>query len=443
MDHLSPAIGGAELDSPRLANRLDSWKEIAAHFHRDVRTVRRWERTERLPVHRHVHRSRGSVYAFPDELDRWWAGRSAPPAPPVRVPSRGRLVAAIVASSLVLAALVLVLHGTADTSTNPALLDPQVQEAYLVARHQLSRRTGDWDKARERLQFVVDRAPGFPEAHALLGETFVRQALYDPPARAASWATADAAARRALALDANVAEAHTLLGRISLLRDWNWAKADAETARAVELAPRDPEARSTRAHYLSFAGHLDEAIAERQRVHQNDPLNPQWLVYLGEEYALARRYEDADRSFLRALELEHDYRPAVGGLADVADRAGRPADASDWRLRHLRLGGRDDVAAAYEEVCRRDGPLAAERWLDRRRLAQLSRDSRSSPFNVAYYYARLGDREQALHFLELAYERRDAGLLRARLDPDLDLVRDDARFQDLLRRVGPPRQGSR
>ena len=438
MDHLSPADGGGEPDGPRLANRLDSWKEIGAHFRRDVRTVRRWERTEGLPVHRHLHRSRGSVYAFPDELDRWWAGRSAPPAPPVRAPASGRLAAAIVAGSFVLTTLALVLHGTAETPTGPANLDEQVREAYLVARHQLSRRTGDWDKARDRLQIVVDRAPDFSEAHALLGETFLRQALYDPPARDASWPKAEAAARRALALDANVAAAHTLLARIRLLRDRNWADADAESARAVELAPNDPEARSTRAHYLSFAGHLDEALAERQRVHHADPLNPQWLVYLGEEYTLARRYEDADRSFRRALELEHDYRPAVAGLADVAGRLGRPTDASDWRLRHLRLGGRHDVAAAYEEVERRDGPLAAERWLDRRRVARLSGDGGNNPFNLAYYYARLGEREQVLRFLELAYERRDAGLLRARLDPDLDLVRDDPRFQYLLRRVGPP-----
>jgi tetratricopeptide (TPR) repeat protein len=324
-------------------------------------------------------------------------------------------------------------------ASRPLPDDPQVREAFLVARHQLSRRTGDRERARQRLELVVGQAPGFAGAHALLGEAYLRQALYEPPARADAWSKAEVAARRALALDADLAAAHTVLGRIMLLRDWNWAAAEAEITRAVDLDPADPEARSTRALYLSFAGRLDEALAERQRVLQADPLNPQWLVYLGEEYTLARRYEEADRSFRRALELEHDYRPAVAGLADVAMRAGRLTEAAAWRIRHFRLAKRDRLAAAYEDACRRDGPLAAERWLDEQRLSEFSRDAENESWNLAYTHARLGHRDEALHFLEVAYERREFGLLRARLDPDMDLLRGDPRFSDLLRRVGPPK----
>ena len=456
MDHQSPVGGGDAPDDPRVPGRLDSWKEIAAHFRRDARTVRRWERTEGLPVHRHLHHVRGSVYAFPDELDRWWESRSAAQAARPRVPVRAWLPV-VAAGSVGIAALAFVLYG-ASVVPQPAVRadspgareastvwsarwpkDPQVRDAFLIARHQLSQRTGHRRQAREHLEFVVGREPGFAEAHALLGEAYLRQALYDAGTRAEAWPKAEASARRALALDDHLASAHTVLGRILLLRDWDWTTAEAEIARAIELAPDDLDARSTHAFYLRAAGRLDDALAERQRVQRAEPLNPYWLVALGNEFSFARRYEEAHRSFQRALELERDNRPAVAGLADVSARTGRVAETAAWQIRYLRLTGRDDLAAAYDEACRRDGPVAAERWLDQQRLKEYSRDPEQHPWNLAYTHARLGERDEALRFLELAYERRDTGLLQARVDPDVDLLRGDPRFHDVLRRIGPPR----
>jgi len=456
MDHPSSVGDHDAPDGARQSAKLESWKEIATHFRRDVRTVRRWERAEGMPVHRHLHRARGSVYASPEELDRWWESRSVRQVARPRPRTRTWLTAAA-AGSLGVAALVLAWHRPAVAPADPATadpplgrearasqtrslpVDPQVREAFLVARHQLSQRTGHRQQARERLEFVVERAPAFAEAHALLGEAHFRQAVYDPPARAEAWPKAEAAARRALALDDDLAAAHTLLGRILLVRDWNWASASAEIARAIALDPDDLEAQSTRALYLRAVGRLDEALADRQRVQRADPLNPYWLLALGHEYFFARRYEDAERSFERALQLDRDYRPAVAGLVSVFAQTGRWGEAAQWQLRHLRLTNQDDLAAAYDEVRRRDGPAAAERWLDRQRLQEFSRDSENNPWSLAYTHARLGERDEALRFLELALERRDVGLLQARVDPDLDLLRGDPRFHDVLRRIGPPR----
>jgi tetratricopeptide (TPR) repeat protein len=456
MVQLSSTAGDAAPE--RLPQRLDSWKEIASHFRRDVRTVRRWERAEGMPVHRHLHGARGSVYAFAGELDRWWDSRRTREVAPAPMGRRQRAwLAALVAGALGIAALGVAVHRAAVAPGRPATTDPpagngvaatspsrqlpgaaHVRERFLIARHQLSRRTGFRHEAREHLEFVVARAPGFAEAHALLGEAYLRQGLYDAPVRAQAWERAEAATRRAVVLRDDLAVAHWVLARVLLLRHWDWAAAEAEVARALELDPDDLEARSTHALYLRSAGRLDEAIGERQRIQRADPLNAYWLAALGSDYLLARRYEEAERSFRRALELERDFRPALTGMVSVSAVTGPPREALAWRLRHLRLTGQDDLAATYDDLGRREGPVSAERWLDRQHLTQLSRDAEHNLWNLACAHARLDDREEGLRFLELAYQRRDVGLLQARVDPDMDPLRDDPRFDDLLRRVGPP-----
>lgn len=452
-----PVGGDPAAEDPGPSRRFDSWKEIAAYFGRDVRTVRRWEQNEALPVHRHLHRSRGSVYAFQDELDDWHARRSMPVnSAPARfwLPRRAFVLLGI-PSILALTGGAWVLNerpglpsmvgSTLHTAAThdvgprvpPALADPEVREMLRLARHYLDRRVGFRREAREHLEATVERAPDFAEAHALLGEAYLRHALFDRPQRAEAWPKAEAAVRRALALDDSLATAHAVLSRILLLRDWNWLAAAAEGLRAIELDPDDPDARSAYALYLRSAGRPSEAIVERERAQRADPLNPQWLIFLGDEYIFARRYTEAIETYERALMLERDYRPAVASLADVCMRAGRHADAAQWQWRWLTLLGQPDVAVAFGEVRQREGPRAAMEWLDRRNLGEFQRAPNEHLWDLAYTHARLGNREPAFEFLQRAYDQREAGLLQARVDPDLDSLRADPRFIELLRRIGP------
>ena len=451
-------VGGNPSAAEEGVRRFDSWKEIAAYFGRDARTVRRWETNEALPVHRHLHRSRGSVYAYQHELDEWHARRSLPvSAVPATLPRRPPHSLVVLGAFLTLAltgsAWVLyerpgrssLPRGSEHTTTaptvgrvgQPSVADPEVREMFLLARHHLDRRVGFRREAREYLEATVERAPGFAEAHALLGEAYVLQALFDAGPRAEAWAKAEASARRALALDDHLAAAHTVISRIHLLRDWNWAAAAAESLRAIELDPAEPDARAAYALYLRSAGRPAEAVVERERALRADPLNPHRLVSLGDEYLFARRYPEAIRAYERALELERDYRPAVVSLADVCMRAARPADAAEWQWRWLTLRGQRDVAAAFDAERQREGPRAAMEWLDRRNLVEFQRAPDRHFWDLAYTHARLQHPEAALTYLRLAYEQRDTGLLQARVDPDLDSLRADPRFIDLLRQIGP------
>lgn len=459
MESRGPVGVGPAAGDAKPLRRFDSWKEIAGYFGRDVRTVRRWEKNEALPIHRHVHRSRGSVYAFQHELDEWRARRSRPvnPLPPRVRLTPGALAVFGICSMLALAGgawslnrrpgLPSMFGSRLDTAATTArtgaprvqssVADPEVRDNFLLARHHLDRRVGFRREAREYLETTIERAPDFAEAHALLGEAHLRQALFDRAQRGEAWSKAEAAVRRALALDAGLGTAHAVLSRILLLRDWNWAAAAAESLRAIELAPDAPDARSAHALYLRSAGRPAEAIVERERAQRADPLNPQWLIALGDEYIFARRYQDAIQAYDRALELERDYRPAVAGLADVYLRAGRPAEAAEWQWRSLSLRGQRDVAAAFDDVRLREGPRAAMDWLDRWNIGQFQRAPDEHLWDLAYTHARLGNPEAAFRFLERAYDQREAGLLQARVDPDLDSLRADPRFADLLHRIGP------
>ena len=444
-------------DAPERAGssqRFDSWKEIAAYFGRDVRTVRRWEQEEALPVHRHVHRSRGSVYAFQRELDAWHSRRSAPPIPRNRTPSHRLFVIAGLSAVLGLSGWAFVhayraprpsapagaTHSAATEGTNARarqwVTDPALLERFQLARHHLARRIGFRLEARQSLEAVVAGAPAFADAHALLGEAYLRQALSDRAVRNEAWARAETSVNRALALDGNLATAHAVLSRIRLFRDWDFSAAATESRRAIELDPDAPEARSAHALYLRASGRVAEAIVERERAHRSDPMNPQWIVFLGDEYQFDRRFGDAVAMYQKALQLERDYRPAVASLADVYPRMGRYADAAAWQWRWLILRGENDLAAAFDEVRHREGPQAAMNWIDRSNVDEFRRSPDEHAWDLAYLSARLGRREAALQFLQRAYELHEAGMLQARVDPDLDSVRGEARFGELLALMG-------
>ncbi len=440
--------------------RLDSWKEIATYLKRDVRTVRRWETTEGLPVHRHLHRARPSVYAFSSEIDAWWDNAKRPLENEPVVPASSRRLAtfarAAVVVSLAGAGSLMTLGdgvGRADGAgisrsddgssgrsralSGASSRDPQAYELYLRGRELLNRRAGARRVAVPYLERAVARDPTFAAAQAALGEAYLRSAIRAEPAeRRQAWADADGAIRRALALDDALAAGHTTLGWLYLFRDWNWPMARAELVRAIELDPNDPNVHSNYATYLRGAGRMDEAITERRLARAAEPLRIDLTVWLGTEYVFARRYAEAVEAFEQALEIEPAYVPALDGLADVLARKGLYEQAAAAQVRLFTVRGNADLATGFDAAYQRGGYPAAAAWLDRRSLDEFSRRPDVNAWNLAYTHARLGDHEAALHWLGIALEQRDSGLLQVRVDPDVDGLRADPRFQAIVARMG-------
>ena len=427
-------------------DRLDSWKEIAAYLGREVRTVQGWEKTESLPIHRHLHSRQGSVYAFKSELDAWRRARNAvseTPSAILAVPEHRarpwRLIwVAKVAGLMVLAVLGAYLwRNRPDWSSGSApstvavlpFLDfsPQKDQEYFadglteeiidalsrvpgfrvvartsafafkgkpndireigrqlnanvvlegsvrkdgdqlritaqlnrvsdgthlwsrtfdrqlrdifgvqreisqaiagqlragpVPQHEPTRNLEAYDlfqegryffnqglanslaKAQERFERAIQVDPQFALAYTGLADTQAYLAEHMMAAPKEVMPQARISAEKAIALDPNLAEAHTSLGIVKLDYDWDRDAAQREFLKAIELNPGSGYARHWYAHSLEAQGRLDQALHEMRAALELDPLSVMIHWDIANELLMSHRYDDALRQLDKSLEL--------------------------------------------------------------------------------------------------------------------------------------------
>jgi len=244
----------------------------------------------------------------------------------------------------------------------------------------------------------------------------------EPPARAA--------ALKALELDPQLAEAHASLSRIKSLYDWDWAGAEQEIQRALELDPGSLYTHSYYADLLMSLGRHDEAIDEIRRVEQLDPLSPEIQSSFGRILYRARKYEEAIVHLKRALELEPRNYSAYVRLGDV----------------YSKLGRYDEAITVFEKAAqlRSDGMHAARiariyALMGRQREArQLLIGIKGGAFDIAAVYVALGDKDGAFRILEKAIEERNSLLVYLKEDPSFENLHSDPRWKQLLRKMNFP-----
>ena len=567
--------------------RLDSWKAIASYLNRDVSTVRRWEKREGLPVHRHLHHKLGSVYAFASEIDAWWqsrrgvvdlAGGGLEPihqpshggqAPAAKRGARGAFAASFAVLILCFCAIAILLRGTprapaihdaasiavlpfqhaaanADADilvdgltegiinslsgasglkvisrasvfrykgknidsrrvgreldvralllghvvqrgdrlslvvelvdarddhqlwgmtyerratdlgvlhweiarhvsrtltgrdqaglTNRYSQDAAVYQLYLRGRYHWNKRTPqDFSRAVSEFSQAIERDPSYAPAYAGLADSYTLMGyFYDLIPFDEARVKARAAAMRALELDESLAEAHMSMAGVLEYGHWDWAGAEREYRRAIQLAPNCASAYHWYANNLSIRDRHDEAIAHGKRAVELDPLSPIVHVALGHAYYLAGRYDEAMGQMQRALEIEPSFANAHQFLGQV----------------YARKGLHEEAVAEFQQAD------AVERWVWRSALAQLHtrmgrneeasrivRDFRTrrpqvSLVTTAALYAAVGERDQPLALLERACHQRDPDISYIKSLPAFESLRGDPAFQALLRRIG-------
>src|SRR5271168_2594068 len=327
--------------------RLDSWKEIAAFFDRDERTVKRWEKERGLPVYRVPGSARGGVFAYAGELAEWlqsphhdWesvensagektsAGegrdRAVPanlltirvpaevPAPALHlVPPPSRVDAAM--TFLWLVPLVLIAgsflafsFGHREPRFKNALAAPQppsaeAQDLYLKGRYHFEKRTpDDLNQAVDFFTQAIVHDPGYAAPYVGLADSYnlLREFSVMPPQEA--FPRARAAAAKAVELDPNSAEAHNSLAFASFWGFFDVATADREFKRAIELNPALPRAHHWYATFLVETGRTQEALAEIERARQLDPSSTPILADKGCILTVAGKTEEA-RTLLMQL----------------------------------------------------------------------------------------------------------------------------------------------
>ena len=251
---------------------------------------------------------------------------------------------------------------------------------------------------------------------------------------------AKAAAKRALELDETLAEAHTSLGRVLALYDWDWTGSEKEYKRAIELNPRYATAHQWYGGWLDIMGRNHEAIAERKRAQELDPLSPVINFELALAFYYARDYDHAIEEFTRTLEFEPNFPPVQQFLPAAYEQKGMYGEAIAGFKNSISPTGSGEsslLRAGLGHVYAVTGKKSEARtMLDE--LTQLSRKQYVPPYSIALIYAGLGEKDQAFAWLEEGYKEHAFQMQLLGMEPRWDSLRSDPRFTDLLRRIGLP-----
>src|SRR5215471_9953142 len=321
--------------------------------------------------------------------------------------------------------------------------DADAYRLYLKGRHHWDRWTEDgFYKAIEYFQQAVDKDPAYALAHAGIADSYVLLGwnCYLLPKEA--FPKAKMAAMRALRLDPDLGEAHAPLAAVLWLYEWKWQEARAEFKRSLELNPAYPTANHWYSEYLMTMGRLDEVIAGMKKSQELDPLSLIISVAIGWALYMGRRYDDSLEQFRRSVELEPNYPMTSWILGLLLRKMCNFEQAIEEGEKSVRLSGGSPVmrAALAQTLATAGRREQALRILDE--LTTLAKQKYVSSYFLAGIYVGLGEPNRAMEHLEKAYQDHTHWLMYLHLDPGMDALRSDPRFQELLRRIGLPLQSA-
>jgi tetratricopeptide (TPR) repeat protein len=238
-------------------------------------------------------------------------------------------------------------------------------------------------------------------------------------------------------LDESDAEAHVALAIESQWYEWDWAAAEREFKRAIELDPHSGDAYGYYSWFLAPMGRADEAIIAARRPLQTDPLSTGLNGNLGSVLVFTRQWDKAIEQLRYSIDLDPNYWFDYYFLGRAYEQRKRLPEAIEAFQRGPALEGNTEVWSGLGHAYALSGKRAeAQKVLDH--LKELSAHSYVAPYNVAVIYAGLGERDEAFVWLNRAYEDRSYLLVYLTADARLDSLRADPRFDELRRRVGLP-----
>jgi len=323
--------------------------------------------------------------------------------------------------------------------TRPETNSPEAYQLYLKGRYYWNKRTQETAKrAIDYFQQAIDLDPNYALAYAGIADCYIILGVYSALPAKEAFTNAKAMAQKALQLDESLTEAHTALAYVKFRYEWDWSAAEEEYRRAIELNPNYATAYQWAALNLAATGRQEEAISQMTRAEELDPLsliinsNTEWVLYL------ARRSDEAIAHCQKTLEIDpsffatHKYL----GLLYMQKRMYEQAIAEYQKARDLSVDDPHIIAlighcyALAGKVERARAALKELQELAKRKYVQ--------PYSIAMIYTGLGEKDQALAWLEKAYDDRSSYMVYLKVEPIFDSLHSDPRFVDLIHRVGLP-----
>jgi len=313
----------------------------------------------------------------------------------------------------------------------------EAYQLYVRARRWCEKRSAEgYQRAIEYLTRAIETDPNYALAHAELAQCFSLPCYYGSADPHLTSPKSRSAALRALEIDPNLAEGHEVLATVLQYFDWNWAGAENEFKRAIELNSNYAAARCHYSYLLSEQGRFEEAIGEAIEALSRDPMSPLLNATLTFVLLHARRYDWCVKQCLTAIEVDPSMTLSYISLGTAYEQKGMYAEAIAAYETGISLGGavalqKGFMAHVYGTV----GDSERARGL-LREVEELAETSYVPLFTSALIHEGLGEAELAIKRLQQACEKRDAMLVYIKAWPHFDKLRDDPRFQEIERRVG-------
>jgi TolB-like protein/DNA-binding winged helix-turn-helix (wHTH) protein/Flp pilus assembly protein TadD len=320
-------------------------------------------------------------------------------------------------------------------------VDPEAYEDYLKGRYYFNQRTeGPLNRSIGYFQQAIKRDPSYALAYCGLADAYAVLGFRGGMPSKDALSRAKAAALKAIKLDDTLAEPHASLAFIAETHEWDWATAEREYRRALELNPSDARTHHWYAGYLMYMGRFEDGISEARRARDLDPLSLPLNNALAGRLLVASRYDEALAQVQKTLELNPNFAPAHQTLGWAYLHRGKREEAILEFRKALQLSGTDDTDLVLDlgfAYATAGNGQEARRILAK--LKKLHERGLVPSGSIAILYGALGELNEAFAWLEKAYEERDPQLTYLtvpgrRFDP----LRHDPRFQQLVHRIGLP-----
>ncbi len=309
---------------------------------------------------------------------------------------------------------------------------------YLKGRYHWNKRTPEGlNKAIGHFNEAIEMEPLYALAYTGLADCYtmlVQARVFRPHD---GFPKAKTAAEKALEIDNSLGEAHASLGLIKCSYDWDWEGAENEFKRAIELNPNYATAHQWYAVHLVMLGKFEQAISEIEKAQELDPLSPIINVAAGWLFFLTRQYDQAIEQSRKALDIDSNFGFAYYPISWACEQKGMHKEAIEEYLKGEASFGL--LNAEQLKSLRKAYSISSYQGFWQRHLDILKQKSKRSyvlAYEIASIYARLGNGNQALEWLQKAFEERDYDMGSLLVDPFFDSLRTDTRFKNLLKKMG-------